>query len=407
MTAHLFQLSAQKRAELAREGIKATVNKTRYRNRNTHDAMMAQRQLRVLMVTPRYFPYMGGVENHVYQVAQRLAYAGTDVTVLTADPGGQLPPTEKVAGVKIQRTPAWPANRDYYFAPQISDVIRSGEWDLVHLQSYHTLVAPITMLAAKRARLPYVVTFHGGGSSSAVRNRMRGLQQQMLRPLLAGANRLIAVANFEVDYYGSRLKLNRERFAVIPNGCDLPQVTAPAQPKEGVLIMSIGRLEQYKGHHRIIAAMPHILTRYPDAHLRIVGEGPYKDTLNSQVAALGLIDRVEIGGVPASDRTAMATMVGTADVVTLLSDYETHPIAALEALSLKRPVLVADTSGLRELADRGLVRSISLHSTPQEVAVAVIQQLRDPLVPANLDLPTWDDCARELLLLYRGITGRF
>ena len=62
---------------------------------------------------------------------------------------------------------------------------------------------------------------------------------------------------------------------------------------------------------------------------------------------------------------------------------------------------------LRELAERGFVRSVSLHSTPEEVAAAVATQLEDPLIPPKLDLPTWDDCARDLLLLYRGITGRF
>ena len=40
-------------------------------------------QLRLLMVTPRYFPYVGGVETHVYEVARRLADVGVEVTVLT------------------------------------------------------------------------------------------------------------------------------------------------------------------------------------------------------------------------------------------------------------------------------------------------------------------------------------
>lgn len=381
-----------------------TTRATEYTQRY-HSA--ASRKLRVLMVTPRYFPYMGGVENHVYQVARRLAHAGTDITVLTTDPSQELAPAEEVAGVKIHRVAAWPAERDYYFAPDITGVIANGNWDVVHLQSYHTLVAPMAMLAARRARIPYVVTFHGGGSSSTVRNRIRGLQQGLLRPLLARAERLIAVANFEVNYYGQRLHLSPDRFVVIPNGCDLPQVSTPATKGEGTLLMSIGRLEQYKGHHHMIAAMPYILAHYPDARLRILGEGPYKSELELQALALGLSDRVEIGGIPATKRGEMAATVAGADLVTLLSNYETHPIAALEALALKRPVLVANTSGLQELAERGLAKAIPLTSTPQEVAAAVVQQLRNPLIPTKLDLPTWDDCARELLLLYRGITGRF
>jgi hypothetical protein len=101
--------------------------------------------LHVLLVTPRYFPYMGGVENHVYQVARRFAQVGVDVTVLTADPSGRLPAQEQVEDVRIQRVRAWPAKQDYYFAPGIYRTIMRGSWDIIHIQSYHTLVAPLVL----------------------------------------------------------------------------------------------------------------------------------------------------------------------------------------------------------------------------------------------------------------------
>lgn len=359
--------------------------------------------LRILMVTPRYLPYMGGVENHVYQVARRLVRAGSDITVLTTDPSRQLPLCEEMAGIKIRRIAAYPAQRDYYFAPELSSIIQRGQWDLIHVQSYHTLVAPLAMWAAWRAGVPYVVTFHGGGHSSALRNRMRGAQQTLLRPLLARAQKLIAVANFEIEHYGKRLHLAPARFTVIPNGCEFdhnPLVTVPTKAA-ATQIVSVGRLEKYKGHQRIVAAMPYLLPHYPDAHLRIVGEGPYKAALQQQVAALGLGERVEIGGIALAERAKLAATVAGATVVTLLSDYETHPIAALEALSLQRPVLVANTSGLQELADRGLARAVAPESTPQQIAAAVIEQIRTPLIPADVTLPTWDECASDLLRLYR------
>ncbi|MEZ4727323.1 MAG: glycosyltransferase family 4 protein [Caldilineaceae bacterium] len=382
-------------------------------HKRTPRIVSQSKTLRILMVTPRYFPMMGGVENHVYQVARRLAHAGVSITVLTTDPSKKMPAYEKIEGIHIQRVHAWPSNRDYYFAPGLYNVIRRGEWDLMHLQSYHTLVAPVAMLAAQQARIPYVVTFHGGGHSSALRNRMRSVQQTLLRPLLARAQKLVAVAHFEIGYYGARLHLTPERFAVIPNGCDLAlKETVDAEATTGgaprpIEILSVGRLERYKGHHRILAAMPAILAHYPEARLRILGEGPYQAELQQQAAALGVSEQVAIGGIPMAHRAQMAATLSGATLVTLLSDYETHPIAALEALALKRPVLVSNTSGLQELADQGLARAIALESTPQEVARAVIEQIRSPLVPTKLDLPTWDDCARELLMLYRACIGRF
>jgi glycosyltransferase involved in cell wall biosynthesis len=109
---------------------------------------------------------------------------------------------------------------------------------------------------------------------------------------------------------------------------------------------------------------------------------------------------VEIRAIPPDDRQAMADALSGAALVTLLSDYETHPIAVLEALAFRRSVLVADTSGLRELATNGLVRSIPVHSTPRQVATAVLDQLDRPHVPQNVFLPTWDTCTESLLALY-------
>lgn len=366
-----------------------------------HTQSNKAQQLRLLLVTPRYLPYMGGVENHVYQVARRLVQAGVDVTVLTTDPSRQLPAREEAEGIKIRRIAAYPAQRDYHFAPELLKIIQGGAWDLVHVQSYHTLVAPLAMWAAWRAHLPYVVTFHGGGHSSALRNQLRGAQQRLLRPFLARAQKLVAVATFEIAHYGKQLHLPPDRFVLIPNGCELAPSAPVTPPPTGTRIVSIGRLEQYKGHQRILAALPYLLPHYPDAQLRIVGEGPYKAALEQQAAVLGLQERVDIGGIPLAERDKLAATVAGATVVTLLSDYETHPIAALEALALQRPVLVTQTSGLQELAERGLVRSIALDSTPQAIAAAVIQQIRQPLIPAHVALPTWDECASALLMLYR------
>src|SRR5512144_2947678 len=163
--------------------------------------------LRILMITPRYFPDMGGVETHVAEVSRRLACASADVTILTTDRTGRLPSSEQIDGVNIRRVRAWPAQRDYYFAPGIARIMAEGVWDVVHCQSYHTLVAPLAMLAAKRSNIPYVVTFHGGGHSSRIRTALRGGQWTLLRPLLARANRLIAIAKFEIALYSSRLRL--------------------------------------------------------------------------------------------------------------------------------------------------------------------------------------------------------
>jgi glycosyltransferase involved in cell wall biosynthesis len=363
----------------------------------------AQRSLRLLYVTPRFFPFAGGVESHVYEVGRRLAQAGVQVTVLTTDPAGHWPARETLDGIQIVRERAWPADRDYYFAPGLARHIRASEWDLVHVQSYHTLVAPLAMAAAWRARLPYVLTFHGGGHSSRFRNLARPAQRLGLRPLLAHAKRLVTLAPFETKLFSAELNLPPARFTIIPNGADLPQPSQTAAPTDDVLIGSIGRLERYKGHQRILAAMPAILAQEPKARLWIAGVGPYEATLWQQARALGVADRVEIRAIPPTERGAMATALARVAVMVLLSDYETHPIAVLEALALGRPALVADTSGLHDLVEAGWARAVPLDSTAAQVAEAVLNQLRHPLRPTSFKLPSWDQCAEQLLQLYQTV----
>ncbi len=367
------------------------------------------------MVTPRYFPYMGGIETHVHEVGRRLVDRGVKVTLLTTmprtprTPAKPLPKEEVIEGMHVIRVSAWPPQRDYYIAPEISSIIGQGSWDLVHCQGCHTFVPPMAMIAAKRARLPYVVTFHTGGHSSGFRSSIRGTQWKLTRPLFAGAAKLIGVSRFEADYFQHTLKLPEQLFTVISNGVTLPTRTQRSSNSEvqvQPLIISIGRLERYKGHQRLITALPKIREQRPDMKLLILGGGPYEAELRALARRVGVADHVEIRLIPAGDRAAMTETLSRAALVALLSEYEAHPIGVMEALSLARPVLVADTSGLSELAEQGLVRAIALQSTPEEVATAALQQIENPIVPSQVSLPTWEHCADELQAVYEACARR-
>jgi glycosyltransferase involved in cell wall biosynthesis len=364
---------------------------------------MVDSAMRVLMVTPRFLPEMGGVERHVQEVASRLGRSGCEVTVLTTDRSGQLPAAEQGDRFEVRRVRAWPRHSDLRLAPALGPPIAARRWDIVHVQSYHTFVAPHAMWAATREELPFVLTFHGGGHSSRLRHLLRPAQRGVLRPLLAQARRLVAVAEFEIDLYSRELRLPRDRFVLIPNGTELPKPGASAATEDGILIASLGRLERYKGHQRAIAALPHLLENEPSARLWIAGSGPYERRLRRLAKRCGVADRVEIRAVPAAEREAMAAALGRASLVVLLSEFETHPIGALEARALDRPLLVADTSGLTPLAERGEARAVPLDASPRELAAAMLRQLRDPIAAPPPQVFTWDDCASELRALYRKV----
>jgi glycogen synthase len=361
-------------------------------------------QMRVLMATPRFLPGIGGVERHVERLAQRLAQRGCSVTVLTTGLEQGLPSRERIGETDVVRVNAWRHGSDLYAAPGIYTELKRGEWDIVHVQSYHTFVAPLAMSGALKANIPYVLTFHGGGHSSRFRAHIRSPQLLALRPLLARASRLVAVARFEIEHYGRLLRLPEARFALIPNGAELPSAPQAAQSRgDGFQIASVGRLERYKGHQRVLAALPHILKSRPDATLWIAGSGPYEGKLRQLADRLGVADLVTIEAVPAGADQELAARLGAVDVVVLMSEFETHPLAVLESLALGRPVVVADTSGLRELAAQGHARSVPLMSDPAVVAAAVLAEAERPTRSESLVLPSWDDCAAAHRALYESV----
>lgn len=361
--------------------------------------------MRILMVAARCHPFMGGIETHIQEVGPRLVARGHAVDVLTTDPSGELPVEEEVRGMRVRRVPAWPRELDLYVAPGIYTAIRRGAWDLIHFQGYNTFVAPIGLLAAVRGDLPFILTFHSGGHSSRLRNALRGTQYALLRPLVAQAARLIGVSEFEASFFSGRMRVPRERFVVIPNGAAMP-AASPGIEVDPHLIVSGGRLERYKGHHRVIEALPELIRRVPDARLRIVGTGPYEGELRRLVATLGLEKRVTIAAIPGSERQQMADLLSSAALFVLFSDYEANPVAVMEALSLRRPVLVSDTSGLRELAANGLCRAIPHGVGPEELADAMVGELEAHRQVPDLALPDWDACAQALSDVYCDVLGR-
>ncbi len=360
---------------------------------------------RIAMVCSRFLPMTGGTEMHVAEVAPRIALAGLAVEVLTTDGGGSLPRRSVFHGIRVYRSRIWPRRGDLFLAPGLFRRLLAGTYDVVHVQGVHTLVAPLAMASALITRTPLVVTFHTGGHRSRLRNRLRRLQWAALGPLLRRADALIAVSMFERELFARALRVPRNRIQVIPNGSDVRGRPAGAH-EDPDLVVSAGRLERYKGHHRVIAALPHLVRRRPDARVLVLGDGPERESLIVMARDLGVSDRVTIRSIPADDRATMIELLGSAGLVALLSQYEAHPLAVTEALALRRRILVADTSGLSEIAERGLARSVALDATPEELADAMSVALDQPPSDAAVAIPSWDDCADAIRSVYLAALGR-
>jgi glycosyltransferase involved in cell wall biosynthesis len=363
------------------------------------------RRLRILLATARYLPSSGGTEIHTHEVATRLAARGADVMVATTVIGAAVQRESLEEGVRVLRVRAWPPNRDFYLAPALANIIRDSQTDVVHCQGYHTLVAPLVMLVALKAGIPYVVTLHSGGHSSGLRHQLRPIQAWLLRPLLSRARRLIAVSSFEAELFAHRLRMPRTAFVVIPSGVDLPPVlAAEASPPGGPLIVSLGRLESYKGHQRVMEAVPALRGAHPELRVHFVGSGTYEEQLRRLAHRLRVTDVVQICSVPPEDRAGMARILWHARVVVSLSDYESQGLAMQEALAIGRPLLVSRGTALGELEQYSNVHAVQRRAGSEEVAAAILDLLDAP--PAEPpDMPTWEQCVSALLKVYRETLG--
>ena len=358
------------------------------------------RPIRVLVVAASFLPDLGGLEAHIYEVSRRIARRGDiDLSVLTTDRTGNRPLKEEFEGFTVFRCRAYPQRRDYYFAPGIYRRILSGHYDLIHCQGIHTAVPILAMIAARRGRIPYVVTFHTGGHSSSLRHRIRNAQWRALGPLLRGATLVVAVSRFEQDMFQKLCHLDSHRIRLIQNGGGLPTSAARVEIIPGRIISS-GRLERYKGHHKAIEALPIVQQSIPDATLHILGHGPYESRLRSLITSLGLESSVTIESIEPANRERMANALGEAAVVAALSEYEAHPVAVMEALTLGTPIVGLNTAGIGDLVEDGLVEGIPKDAPPTTIARALLAALEGERVHSSTELPTWDNAANDIACVY-------
>jgi glycosyltransferase involved in cell wall biosynthesis len=247
-----------------------------------------------------------------------------------------------------------------------------------------------------------MATFHTGGHTLRHRNALRSIQWRLIGPLLRQADSLVAVSRFEAEKLATEARLGDKPISVIRNGGTLPAPPPGTRTVPG-RIVSPGRLERYKGHHRVIEALPDVLGKVPDAHLVILGQGAYEAELRSLARRLGVSERVTIRHVDPSDRTGMAAAFAEANVVASFSDYEAHPVAVMEALSVGRPVVGYACAGIGELVDEGLVRGVTPGSAAPDAAKELVLAMTQKDMRVLPELPTWDTAAGQLAVTYRKV----
>lgn len=357
--------------------------------------------MRIVYSCPRFDPFLGGVESHTRELASRLAARGHDVHIVTANPGGELPRTEHMHGAVVHRVHSWPRRGDPFFAPSAGLVARRLRGDILHMQSYQSAMTPFVLAASRFQRTPTLLTFHGGGASSQIRQALYPAQRRVLAPLIRRVDALIVLTEFEVALYAREFHLPPTRFVHIPNGCDLPQPSREVVQIPGV-ISSLGRLERSKGHEDVIRALPLLRTVDHRFVVRVIGAGADRARLETIASELGVDQFVEFRSFASSERAEMAAALLESALVISMSRSETQPIAVMEAAALGCNTSVLDSCpGMHEIVTAGVARGISEHLGPSELATTIRSHIEAPFHPQASSLISWDQCADATESLYR------
>lgn len=344
--------------------------------------------MKVALLARSVFPLhgYGGLERHVYDLARALVERSVEVTLVTPPPSdagltaaavhpaisAEFIPyrTFPLAGRRgttvLDRSTAYPLWGERAGRRAI-ELVRDKRADIVH--GFGAAVLGYARARRKgEAAAPLVMNPQGLEEFGATDPSRAPLKRAAYLPLRRAvltcadaADAVIATDRSLEPYVLQHLGIPRERMTTIPNALDLrafdadtdSAVTAElrrqhdVQPDERVLL-SVGRIEESKGFHVLARALAAVrehgaLDGRPWRWV-LLGDGPYRSTLDALNASLGLSSNVRRLG-----RVTDKEMHGWHELSTLFVHptlYEGSSLVTLEAMAHRRAVVASAAGGI-------------------------------------------------------------
>ena len=329
--------------------------------------------MRLLALVTDAFGGSGGIARYNQDLMLALAQSArvSEIVVLprfAPGPISEVPPKVRQHAPSAGRV-AWSARALALAAKQRFDVVFCG----------HLYAVPVAAAIAGLRRTPLWVQAHGVDAwqrPSAVHYRA-----------LRSTTLVTSVSRYTRAALLSWADIPPHRVRVLPNTVSATYGRRSRRDDLIVrlglagrrIILTVGRLsalERYKGHDRLIAALPAIAARVPDAAYLIVGSGDDQPRLERLAHEAGVGDRVVFAGhVPDPE---LADYFALAHVFAMPSTGEGFGIVFLEAAASGLPVIGGNCDGSADaLADGRIGRLIDPHA-PAELEGAVVDALLGP-----------------------------
>jgi len=373
---------------------------------------------RILMATEHYYPYPGGITEHVYHLSKELNNLGNEVHILTTNYSKNYigePPFPKV--IRVGRAFRLPVNKSFTtftFSPlvakQIRDIVKKGKYDIVHAQG--SIVPTIPYLAIMYSESINFSTFHASHGAS------KGYEifKPVLRPAFNKLHGRIAVSksaletirrHFEADYKIISNGVDIERFS--PEG----KLSGKIKRDDSIKLLFVGRLEPRKGLKYLISAMNILVEKY-NVTLYVAGDGPLKpayrqyigEKTHDRIIFLGYIHKDELPSLYRSCDIFISPAIGG----------ESFGIVLLEAMATQKPVVATRISGYMEVIEEGKDGLLAEPKDPASLArkISILienEGYRNMLATRGrekvLRKYTWEKVAKQVLEYYKEIYSRY
>lgn len=344
--------------------------------------------MRVLHIIPSIGPQRGGMSRAALDMCRLLAAAGIDVTLATTDddgPNGRLNvPLNQLKNEGYRTIYFSRQTRAYSISMPFLGWVNAHvhEFDVCHLHGVFSFASDLPAQAARRARVPYVITPHGILCNYGMTQRRSFLKRLFVKTLVGPNLQQASLVHFttEMERRESSGWAAIRRSEIVPYCLDLqmatPRMTNPKakQVDKTFKLLFLARIDPKKGLDLLFRALAQLQRDNVLISLTIAGSGEanYVATLKTLATELGIAAQIAWAGF--ADETRKQELFGEADAFVLSSYSENFGIAPVEAMAAGLPVIITDqaaVSGAMAAADAAIV-------TPCDVdaLAAAIRQLR-------------------------------
>ena len=380
---------------------------------------------RVLMVAPTPFFADRGCHVRIYEEARALQALGCEVEVCTYHLGADPPhvPTHRTPRVpwytKLSAGPSWhKIYLDGLLLVKTWAVARRTRPDVLHGHLHEG--AAIAWAAGRALGIPSIGDFQGSLTGELKAHHFGPRRGSGLR-LLTRAERWIdhrpqaAVASCTDVARELREDFDRQDAILALDGVDTDRFRPDVEVSEEIrrlvppgrrAVVYLGVLETYQGVDHLLAAVPRVLARVPQAHFLVMGY-PNEERYRAMAAGLGVAEHVTFPGRIDYDRAAEYLALGEVAVGPKLSETESNG-KLYNYMACALPTVAFDTPSSREiLGDLGV---FAPRGDGEALAGAIASLLEDPdgsrrlgarLRQRVIDCFSWERTARELLAAYR------